>query len=122
MTKIKFPTPRQDINPNGRPWTIPRFNWTLRITPETEHVINLMTLHFGISKNAVCTHAVHKLWEEVAPTIDPQTMSVYEKKVSAARMYRLARNEAAAKKARADRETIVKQSALRSRTAYRRGR
>lgn len=119
MTRVKIPSPRRDINPNGRPWTIPRFNWTLRITPETEHVINLMTLHFGISKNAVCTHAVHKLWEDVAPTIDAQTMATYEKKVAAARMYRLAKSEVAANKARKEREQVVKQTAQREKLTYR---
>lgn len=111
--KVKINSPDREINPNARPWALPKINWTIRLNPETEHIINLMTLHFGISKNNVVVHAIHKLWSEVAPTIERKRLADYEQKVKAARLWRITKNELAAQKARAERLEIIKQKAQR---------
>lgn len=92
-------------NGSSRPWSIVKVSWTLRVPEETEHAINLLSLHFGISKNAVAVHAVHKLWEEVSESIHPEDLVEYERRLKAARIWRIKRDDA---RARGKREKALK--------------
>jgi len=82
---------------SARPWSLVKVSWTLRVPEETEHAINLLSLHFNISKNAVAVHAVHNLWEEVSRTIHPDDLAEYEQRLKAARLWRIKRDEAKAR-------------------------
>jgi hypothetical protein len=86
----------------SRAWSLVKVSWTLRVSEETEHLINLLSLHFGISKNSVAVHAVHRIWEEVLDTLHPEDLQEYERRLKAARLWRLKRDDARAKRVRAE--------------------
>ena len=86
----------------NRPWKLVKVSWTLRVPEETEHVINLLSLHFGISKNAVAVHAVNRVWSEVLDTLHPEDLQEYERRLKAAKLWRLKRDDAKARRLRAE--------------------
>lgn len=97
MKKVLYSAPNK-MSDNPRPWTTVKVAWSIRMDQEVEHYVNLLSLHFGLSKNNVAIHAINRLWAEVAPTIRPADLQDYEAKLKKARLFRLKKNEVAARK------------------------
>lgn len=56
---------------------------------ESQHFINLLCLHFGLSRSDIVIHAVNLLWREVLESVDAEQIKMYEDKLEAVRLYRL---------------------------------
>lgn len=74
-------------------WQTIRIKSEIRLTEETEHYINVMCLHFGLSRSDLVLHAVNLLWQQVASTIDANQLAMYEDKLEVLRLYKLEQME-----------------------------
>lgn len=78
---------------NARPWSKAKVSMAFNCSQQLEHFIALMAMHFGISRSSLITHAMNKLWNEVAPSIPTRDLQYYEKRLRAARMAQFRENE-----------------------------
>ncbi len=74
-------------------WRTIKVRTTLKLPEETEHFMNLLCLHFGLSRNDLVLHAINLLWTEVLQTVEPERIKMYEDKLEAVRLYRLEKHE-----------------------------
>lgn len=76
-----------------RLWKTIKIPGSFNLPEETHHFINLMSLHFGLSRNDLVLHAINLLWQEVVETVDAETIKTLEDKLEAVRLFRLKRAE-----------------------------
>lgn len=50
-------------------WNVVKVRTEIKLSEETEHFMNILCLHFGISRNDLVLHAINLLWQEVADTV-----------------------------------------------------
>lgn len=74
-------------------WNVVKVRTELKLSEETEHFMNILCLHFGISRNDLVVHAINLLWQEVADTVGKERLMDYEDKLEAVRLYRLEKKE-----------------------------
>lgn len=74
-------------------WNVVKVRTELKLSEETEHFMNILCLHFGISRNDLVLHAINLLWQEVADTVGVERLKDYEDKLEAVRLYRLEKKE-----------------------------
>lgn len=74
-------------------WRTIKVKTTLKLPEETEHFMNILCLHFGISRNELVLHAINLLWGEVVETVDIERIKAYEDKLEAVRLWRLENRE-----------------------------
>lgn len=83
-------------NYRHRMWSATKVYREIKLTEETDHFIDLMSIHFGLKKDDVILHAVNLLWREVAETLDTDRLKMYEEHLEAVRYERLQAKEAKA--------------------------
>jgi len=74
-------------------WNVVKVRTEIKLSEETEHFMNILCLHFGISRNDLILHAINLLWQEVADTVGVERLKDYEDKLEAVRLYRLEKKE-----------------------------
>lgn len=74
-------------------WNVVKVRTEIKLSEETEHFMNILCLHFGISRNDLILHAINLLWQEVADTVGLEQLKNYEDKLEAVRLYRLEKKE-----------------------------
>lgn len=74
-------------------WRTLKLKIHFEIPEETEHFMNMLCLHFGISRSHLFIHAINLLWNEFLETADPERIKLYEEKLEAVRLWRLESNE-----------------------------
>ena len=74
-------------------WNVVKVRTEIKLSEETEHFMNILCLHFGISRNDLVLHAINLLWQEVADTVGLEQLKNYEDKLEAVRLYRLEKKE-----------------------------
>lgn len=74
-------------------WNVVKVRTELKLSEETEHYMNILCLHFGISRNDLILHAINLLWQEVADSVGLDRLKDYEDKLESVRLYRLERKE-----------------------------
>jgi len=74
-------------------WNVVKVRTELKLSEETEHYMNILCLHFGISRNDLILHAINLLWQEVADSVGLERLKDYEDKLEAVRLYRLEKKE-----------------------------
>lgn len=74
-------------------WNVVKVRTEIKLSEETEHFMNILCLHFGISRNDLVVHAINLLWQEVADTVGRERLIDYEDKLEAVRLYRLEKKE-----------------------------
>ena len=74
-------------------WAVVKVRTEIKLSEETEHFMNILCLHFGISRNDLVLHAINLLWQEVADTVGVDRLKDYEDKLEAVRLYRLEKKE-----------------------------
>jgi len=74
-------------------WNVVKVRTEIKLSEETEHFMNILCLHFGISRNQLVLHAINLLWEEVVDTVGMEQLKNYEDKLEAVRLYRLEKKE-----------------------------
>lgn len=74
-------------------WNIVKVNTSIKLSEETEHFMNILCLHFGLSRNDLFLHAINLLWHEVADTVGAERLKDYEEKLESVRIYRLEQRE-----------------------------
>lgn len=72
-----------------RLWQTIKIKSEVRLTEEIEHYVNIMCLHFGLSRSDLIIHAINLLWQQVADSIDEHQMAMYEDKLEVLRLYKL---------------------------------
>ena len=77
----------------SRLWKTIKVRVSFMLPEETQHFLNMMCLHFGLSRNEVVIHAVNLLWQEVLNSLDADQVKLYEDKLEAVRLYRLRQSE-----------------------------
>jgi hypothetical protein len=75
-------------------WRTIKVSTTLKLPEETEHFMNILCLHFGLSRNDLVLHAINLLWSEVVDTVGADRIKLYEDKLEAVRLWRLEGREA----------------------------
>jgi len=75
-------------------WRTIKVSTTLKLPEETEHFMNLLCLHFGLSRNDLVLHAINLLWSEVVDSVGADRIKLYEDKLEAVRLWRLENREA----------------------------
>lgn len=75
-------------------WRTIKVRTTLKLPEETEHFMNILCLHFGLSRNELVLHAINLLWSEVVDTVDGERIRAYEDKLEAVRLWRLESRDA----------------------------
>lgn len=95
-------------NYRNKLWQTIKVRTEIKLTQETEHFMNIMCLHFGISRNDLVLHAINLMWAEVVDSVGVQALKDYEDKLEAVRLYRLEKRELLAKddKHNIDQESI----------------
>jgi hypothetical protein len=76
-------------------WNVIKIRTEIRLSEETEHFMNILCLHFGISRNDLILHAINLLWQEVVDSVGSERLKDYEDKLEAVRLYRLEKKESA---------------------------
>jgi hypothetical protein len=74
-------------------WNVVKVRTEIKLSEETEHFMNILCLHFGISRNDLVLHAINLLWQEVADGVGLEQLKNYEDKLEAVRLYRLEKKE-----------------------------
>lgn len=77
-------------------WRTVRVSREIKVTEETEHFLNMMCLHFGLSRSEVIAHSINLLWKELIQSITTERLKLYEEKLEMMRLYRLQQKEAKA--------------------------
>lgn len=77
----------------NRLWRTIKVRSSLKLNEETSHYMNILCLHFGISRNDLVIHAINLLWTEVLHTVDAERIKLYEDKLEAVRLWRLEKRE-----------------------------
>lgn len=107
---FKSPTPKLEDFRDGKKipeipksyrkklWNVIKIRTEIKLTEETEHFMNILCLHFGISRNDLILHAINLLWQEVVDSVGTERLKDYEDKLEAVRLYRLERKETLAER------------------------
>jgi len=74
-------------------WNVVKVRTELKLSEETEHYMNILCLHFGISRNDLILHAINLLWQEIADSVGLERLKDYEDKLESVRLYRLEKKE-----------------------------
>lgn len=74
-------------------WRTLKVKLVFDVPEETEHFLNMLCLHFGLSRSQLLVHAINLLWSEFLHTADPERIKLYEEKLEAVRLWRLESNE-----------------------------
>ena len=74
-------------------WRSIKVSREVKFTEETEHFLNIMSLHFGLARSDMVCHAINLMWKEVVQSISTDQLMVYEERLEALRLYRLEQKE-----------------------------
>lgn len=77
-----------------RLWTATKIYKDVRLTEESDHFLDIMSIHYGIRKEDVILHAVNLLWKETVESITPERIKAYEDHAEAVRFERIQKREA----------------------------
>lgn len=80
-------------NYRSRLWSTTKVFREVKLTEETDHFLDIMSLHFGIKKDDVILHSINLLWSEVVQSIDTERLKLYEDHVEAVRFEKLQKRE-----------------------------
>lgn len=74
-------------------WRTVKVKKEVYFTEECDHFLNMLCMHFGMSRNDLVGHAINLLWKEVVDTISTERLKLYQEKLESMRLFRLYQKE-----------------------------